>query len=172
VFESGKGISFADDVLKSASKTASFLGLCGNPVEATTGAWDLILEKANNNCQFRLLYMKPSSSILKIRSAEEDGETTSARLSLQSEATMHSISKLRKSAKDPSMIQLRHYNRIPTVSIVHVDDHIYVGPYLFGARGIDGSWFEILQEKQPVIFSEYLDTFDRLWHDSKTEVVF
>lgn len=172
VYEAGKGISFVEDLLKSVSRNVSMLGLCGNPVEAATGAWDVIREKANNNCQIRLLYMKPSSRILKLRSAEENGEITSERLSLQSEATLQSISKLRKSIKDPSMIQLRHYNRIPTACICQFDDSIYVGPYLFGARGIDGSWFEILKEKQPVIFNEYLDTFNRLWNDVKTEVVF
>lgn len=172
VYESGKGISFVDDLLKSASRNVSMIGLCGNPVEAAAGAWNVIREKANDNCFFRLLYMNPSSPILKMRSAEEDGENDSERLSLQSAATLQSISKIRKSLKDPSMIQLRHYNRIPTACICQFDDRIYVGPYLFGARGIDGSWFEILQEKQPFVFNEYLDTFDRLWNDVKTEVVF
>ena len=172
IFESGKGISFVDDILKPAKKSVSFLGLCGNPVEAASGAWELMRDKANDDCQFRLLYMHPSSKILKLKSSEEDGENTSERLSLQSEATMQSINKLRKSVKNPSMIQLRHYNRIPTVSIVHIDDHIYAGPYLFGARGVDSTWFEIFQEKQPIVFNEYISTFDRLWNDNKTEIVF
>lgn len=172
IYESGKGISLVDDLLKSVNKTAFMLGLCGNPVEATAGAWDVIQEKANNNNLFRFLYMKPSSTILKMRSAEEDGENASERLSLQSAATLQSLRKLRNSIKDPSMVQLRHYNRIPTASIMQFDDRIYVGPYLFGARGIDGSWFEVLQERQPVIFNEYVDTFERLWNDTETEVVY
>jgi hypothetical protein len=172
VLESGKGMSFVDDMLKPASRIVSFLGLCGNPVEATAGAWDMIHEKADMNCQFRLLYMKPTSKILKLRSGEEDGEIASERLSLQAEATLQSISKLRRLVRNPSMIQLRHYNRIPTISIIHVDNHIYTGPYLFGARGVDSTWFEILQEKQPIVFNEYLNTFERLWKDTKTEIVF
>jgi hypothetical protein len=172
VYASDKGISLIHDLLKPANTIVFMLGLCGNPVEATAGAWDLIRSKANSGCQFLFLYMKPTSPLLKAHSEAEDGDASSERLSLQSTATVQSLRRLRSSIVDPSKIQLRHYDRIPTACVMQFDEKIYVGPYLFGARGIDGSWFEIAKIQHPVVFEEYRQTFYRLWADERSEVVF
>ncbi len=163
----GSGTIGIASLLEAATGEVCFLGLSGNPLETTAGAWDAIVDRATAGCRFRFLYAHPRSEYLRQRATEEDGQR-SARLALQVISTLRSLDRVSRAVPDTSAIEVRLYRRPPRFALILVDDLVLVGPYLFGARGLETPWFVTRHGAAPRVYEAFLASFEWLWRDPTT----
>jgi hypothetical protein len=64
-------------------------------------------------------------------------------------------------------MQVRAYDRHPSVSVVRGDSRMFVTPYLRFFIGSNSPTFEIASESAPKMFSRYARHFDDMWKLSK-----
>ena len=72
----------------------------------------------------------------------------------------------RLSHESKKMIQVAEYRAFPYMSMIVIDDMMFVGSYLFGERCPNVPMFRIIK-KHEGLFDIYNGHFERLWDSAK-----
>lgn len=115
----------------------------------------LIDEMLNKKVQIRIITMDPYCDVLSMRDIAEgkaDGATRQSILQLQE---FFNQSQKRKS------VQIKYHRQLPLDFYFRVDDHVFVGPYIFGKDSQQMITYEF--ERGGDGFDYYTDYFEKLW---------
>ena len=115
----------------------------------------LIDEMLNKGVQIRIITMDPYCDVLSMRDRAEgkaDGATRQSILQLQE---FFNQTQKRKS------VQIKYHRQLPLDFYFRVDDHVFVGPYIFGKDSQQMITYEF--EKGGEGFEYYTDYFEKLW---------
>lgn len=115
----------------------------------------LIDTMLNRGIQIRIITMDPNCSLLNLRDRAE-GKAEGA--------TKESILQLRaffKQTNRRKKVEIKYHQQLPLDFYFRVDDHIFVGPYIYGKESQQMITYEF--EKGGEGFEYYSDYFDKLW---------
>lgn len=122
---------------------------------------NVIREKVKRGLKIRFITHHPDSENVKQREIDEKeapGQIRQTILHLQKW-----IEDLQKIAPKPDNIQVKYYNSLPEDFYFRVDDHVFIGPYLYGISSQQTISYEFKAPAQGAKY--YMDYFDRLWND-------
>ncbi|MDY0361433.1 MAG: hypothetical protein RBR08_08270 [Desulforegulaceae bacterium] len=123
----------------------------------------IVREKVKRGLKIRFVTLHPDSEYIKQRENDEKevpGQIRNTILNLQ-----EWIDDLRTIAPNPDNIQVKYYNSLPEDFYFRVDDHIFIGPYLYGISSQQTISYEFQAPAKGA--SYYKEYFERLWNDSK-----
>lgn len=153
-------------MLEKAEKNIDVLGLGLNQFREEHS--EILKHKALEGITVRLLVVKPNSKISSIRSYQENdlrGETIEISLD-KLEKYVKEINEIISKSKKGKKIQLKYYDVIPSTMIFRIDNIMFIGPYLHQVPSRNTITFKA--EKNTKIFKQYIEHFDKLWHDKYT----
>ena len=113
---------------------------------------DSMLERG---VQIRIITIDPYCDVLKMRDKAEgkaEGSTKESILHLQ---------EFFKKTNRRKKVQIKYHQQLPLDFYFRVDDHIFVGPYIFGKESQQMITYEF--EKGGKGFDYYVDYFESLW---------
>lgn len=122
----------------------------------------IVREKIQKGLKIRIIVPLPDSEFVRQREKDEkeiEGQIRQTIINLKSW-----VDDLKKTAHDPSDVQIKYYNRLPEDFYFRVDDHIFIGPYLYGISSQQTISYEF--SGHSVGFDYYRDYFERLWNDT------
>ena len=120
-----------------------------------------IREKVKRGLKIRFITHHPDSENVKQREIDEreaPGQIRQTLLHLQKW-----IEDLQKIAPKPENIQVKYYDSLPEDFYFRVDDHVFIGPYLYGISSQQTISYEFKSPAQGAMY--YIDYFERLWAD-------
>lgn len=115
----------------------------------------LIDDMLNRGVKIRIITMDPNCSLLNLRDRAE-GKAEGA--------TKESILQLRQFFKQTNKrrnVEIKYHQQLPLDFYFRVDDHIFVGPYIYGKESQQMITYEY--DKGGEGFDYYSDYFDKLW---------
>ena len=115
----------------------------------------LIDDMLNRGVQIRIITIDPNCDILKMRDRAE-GKAEGA--------TKESILQLREFFKQTNKrekVVIKYHQQLPLDFYFRVDDHVFVGPYIYGKESQQMITYEY--EKGGEGFDYYSDYFEKLW---------
>lgn len=121
----------------------------------------IVRDKVKRGLEIRFLTLHPDSEYVKQREKDEKevpGQIRNTILNLQ-----EWIDDLKTIAPDPDNIQVKYYDSLPEDFYFRVDDHIFIGPYLYGISSQQTISYEFKAPAKGV--SYYNGYFKRLWND-------
>lgn len=121
-----------------------------------------VRDKVARGLKIRFITLDPDSEYVKQREIDEkeaSGQIKQTILNLQKW-----IEELQKIAPKPDNIQVKYYNSLPEDFYFRVDDHIFIGPYLYGISSQQTISYEFKSPAKGALY--YRDYFERLWNDS------
>jgi hypothetical protein len=121
----------------------------------------IVKEKVKHGLQIRIIALDPDSQYVKQR--ERDEKEVEGQIKQTIEHLTQWINELKEISPDPANIQIRYYNRLPEDFYFRVDDHIFIGPYLYGKSSQQTISYEFTGTSQG--FTYYKDYFEKLWTD-------
>ena len=123
----------------------------------------IVQDAASNGCEIRVLLLDPGYAA----AAEIDADEGSPAGTLVSRirAALARFTQMRKASG--GRVQVRTYDRHPSVSVVRGDDRMFVTPYLRFFVGSNSPTFEIASDAAPRMFSRYALHFDGVWKLAK-----
>lgn len=152
-----------DRFLEKSSKQLDFISMgLKNFRDATT---DVVIKKIKSGVRIRIITSNPDSMFLKQKAIEEGGVP---------ESVSQSIVDLIEWAKDinsktfEGAIQIKVYDALPMFSYQRIDDHVFVGPNLYGLSSQKCISYEYHKGKGTEYFTNY---FEKLWNDTSIKKV-
>lgn len=121
----------------------------------------IVREKVKRGLKIRFVTLCPDSKYVKQREIDEreaSGQIRHTILNLQKW-----IEDLQKIAPKPENVQVKYYNSLPEDFYFRVDDHVFIGPYLYGISSQQTISYEFKGAAKGA--SYYKDYFERLWND-------
>ena len=153
-------------LLEKTEKQIDVLGFGLNQFREDNG--DIVKNKAIKGINIRLLVIDPKSSILKIRSYQENdmgGETIEIPLKKLKEY-VNEVNKTIEELGRGEKIKIKCYNALPSTMIFRIDDTMFIGPYLHKRLSRTTITYKI--EGGTEIFKQYENHFGDLWNDPCT----
>lgn len=125
------------------------------------GSWrqaneKIIDEAIERKVKIRIITMHPDNPYLKIRDSAEGKPEGSTRTSIMQ---LHEF--FQKSSKRRK-VEIKYHMGLPLDFYFRIDDHIFVGPYLFGKESQQMITYEFGKDGEG--FDYYKDYFDNLWN--------
>ncbi|HEV2890303.1 MAG TPA: hypothetical protein VGX28_07975 [Frankiaceae bacterium] len=123
----------------------------------------LVTEKVRAGLRVRILCPHPDSAYVTAREASEGevpGQIKKTIVDLEDW-----VARLRAEAREPHQVQLRYYDALPLDFFFHVDDTVFVGPYLHGRGSQQTISMEF--ERPGAGFDYWCEYFDGLWSDEE-----
>ena len=111
--------------------------------------------------KIRFVTLHPDSEYVKQREKDEKeapGQIRHTILNLQ-----EWIEDLQKIAPKPENIQVKYYDSLPEDFYFRVDDHVFIGPYLYGISSQQTISYEFKSPAKGALY--YRNYFERLWND-------
>ena len=105
--------------------------------------------------QIRIITMDPNCEVLKLRDRAE-GKSEGA----TKESIVHLQEFFQKTNKRKK-VQIKYHQQLPLDFFFRVDDHIFVGPYIYGKESQQMITYEF--EKGGRGYDYYMDYFESLW---------
>ena len=121
----------------------------------------IVREKVKRGLEIRFVTLHPDSEYVKQREIDEKeapGQIRHTILNLQKW-----IEDLQKIAPKAENIQVKYYNSLPEDFYFRVDDHVFIGPYLYGKSSQQTISYEFKAPAHGAIY--YKDYFEWLWND-------
>ncbi len=121
----------------------------------------IVREKVKRGLKIRFITLHPDSEYVKQRERDEKevpGQIKNTILNLQ-----EWINDLKVIAPDPDNIQVKYYDSLPEDFYFRVDDHVFIGPYLYGISSQQTISYEFKTPAKGA--SYYQDYFERIWID-------
>jgi hypothetical protein len=154
------GVGLRYTAISGTSLRLSMRSLSDTTVPVQYNKSSLIEEKVKQNLKIRILTMHPDSIYLKEREKNEkevEGQIRNTIVQL-----VEWVTNLKKMSPDPKNIQIKFYDALPLDSYLREDDHLFIGPYLYGKESQQTISFEFRKAQG---FAYYTDYFDKLWND-------
>ena len=123
---------------------------------------NIVREKVERGLKIRLVTLHPDSEYVKQREKDEKEVPGQIRLTILN--LQKWIENLQKIAPKPENIQVKYYNSLPEDFYFRVDDHIFIGPYLYGISSQQTISYEFKSPAKGALY--YRNYFERLWNDS------
>jgi len=123
----------------------------------------IVRSKVERGLKIRIIAPDPDSEYVRQREKEEkeiEGQIRQTIINLS-----QWVEGLKKLSADHSNIQMRYYNSLPEDFYFRVDNHIFIGPYLYGISSQQTISYEFMGSSHG--FTYYKDYFERLWNDSE-----
>ncbi|NWH06767.1 hypothetical protein [Desulfobacter latus] len=120
----------------------------------------IVREKVKRGLKIRFVTLHPDSEYVKQREIDEkeaSGQIRHTILNLQ-----NWIDDLKTIAPKPENIQIKYYNSLPEDFYFRVDDHVFIGPYLWGISSQQTISYEFKGSTRGTDY--YKDYFERLWN--------
>jgi len=121
----------------------------------------IVREKVERGLKIRFVTLHPDSEYVKQREKDEKEVPGQIRLTITN--LQEWIESLQKIAPKPENIQVKYYNSLPEDFYFRVDDHIFIGPYLYGISSQQTISYEFKSPSKGALY--YRDYFERLWND-------
>jgi hypothetical protein len=121
----------------------------------------IVREKVKRGLKIRFVTLHPDSEYVKQREKDENeapGQIRHTILNLQ-----EWIEGLQKIAPKPENIQVKYYDSLPEDFYFRVDDHVFIGPYLYGISSQQTISYEFKSPAKGALY--YRDYFERLWNN-------
>lgn len=122
-----------------------------------------IKEKVQKGLKIRILTMNPYSEFVTQR--EKDEKEVSGQIKKTIIELKKWIDELKEISHNPEEIAIRFYNKLPQDFYFRADDHIYIGPYLYGISSQQTISYEFKGNSRGFIYHK--DYFEKLWNDSE-----
>lgn len=122
-------------------------------------ATSLITKKLQQGVKIRILTVNPQSKFLLQKSREEG--TVPESISQSINELILWVNNLNKSSQNKIIIKI--YDALPLFSYQRIDDHIYIGPNLYGLSSQKSISYEYHKGRGKEYFVDY---FERLWNDN------
>ena len=122
----------------------------------------IVRAKVKHGLQIRIIAPDPDSEYVKQR--ERDEKEVKDQIKQTIEHLAQWIDELKKISPDPANIKIRYYKGLPEDFYFRVDDHIFIGPYLYGISSQQTISYEFTGTSHG--FTYYKDYFEKLWTDS------
>ena len=119
---------------------------------------NLIDSMLNRKVRIRIITMNPHSEILAKRDYMEGKAQGSTK-----ESILH-LQEFFGKTNNRKKVEIKYHEQLPLDFYFRIDDHIFVGPYLFGKESQQMITYEF--EKGGSGFSYYSDYFESLWNGS------
>ncbi len=123
----------------------------------------LVRAKVRRGLKIRIIAPDPDSEHVRERERDEKEVEGQIRQTIVNLAEW--LEELREISPDSSNIQIRYYNRLPEDFYFRVDEHIFIGPYLYGISSQQTISYEFRGSSHG--FTYYKDYFETLWNDSE-----
>ena len=120
-----------------------------------------ILKKLKQGVKIRILTVDPDSEFLRIKSIEEGSVPESISKTIKDLISWASDLN-KKNDKSDNGIVVKTYNSLPLFSYQRIDEHVFVGPNLYGKSSQKSISYEYYNGKGADYFINY---FDVLWND-------
>jgi len=123
----------------------------------------VVRAKVERGLKIRIIAPYPDSEVVKQREKDEkeiEGQIKQTIINLA-----QWIEELKRISSDRSNIQIRYYNRLPEDFYFLVDEHIFIGPYLYGISSQQTISYEFKGTSHG--FTYYKDYFEKLWNDTE-----
>lgn len=121
----------------------------------------IVREKVERGLKIRFVTLHPDSEYVNQREKDEKEIPGQIRLTILN--LQEWIESLQKIAPKPDNIQVKYYNSLPEDFYFRVDDHIFIGPYLYGISSQQTISYEFKSPAKGALY--YRDYFERLWND-------
>ncbi|CAN2039677.1 SMODS-associated and fused to various effectors domain-containing protein [Candidatus Magnetomoraceae bacterium gMMP-15] len=123
----------------------------------------IVRAKVERGLKIRIIAPDPDSEYVKQRERDEkeiEGQIKQTIINLETW-----LEELRQISPDPANIRIKYYSRLPEDFYFRVDEHIFVGPYLYGISSQQTISYEFKGRSHG--FTYYKDYFEKLWNDNE-----
>ena len=120
----------------------------------------LIETKVKKGLEIKILTMNPESDFLKQR--EKDEKKAEGSIKYEILQLQKWIEELKNISPNPEKIELKFYNAATLDFYFRIDNHLFIGPYLYGK---DSQQTFSLEFDDKAGFKYYSDYFADLWND-------
>lgn len=127
------------------------------------GKGRIVRAKVERGLKIRIIAPEPDSEYVKQRERDEKEIEGQIRQTIANLAQW--IEELRQISPDSSNIQIRYYNRLPEDFYFRADEHIFIGPYLYGISSQQTISYEFRGTSHG--FTYYKNYFEKLWDDAE-----
>jgi hypothetical protein len=121
----------------------------------------IVKEKVKRGLRIRIITLKPSSGFIAQR--ERDEKEVPGQIKKTVMDLIKWVDELKKESPNPENITIRFYDKLPEDFYFRVDDHIYIGPYLYGIASQQTISYEF--KGNSTGYEYYKDYFEKLWND-------
>lgn len=128
----------------------------------------VIEEKVKKGLKIKILTMNPDSIYLKQRETEEGEEIGSIKKTILD--LMEWVKELKKLSPYPDNINLKFYDGLPLDFYFQVDDHLFIGPYLYGKDSQQTISFEFKKCGDAEGYNYYHKYFEEIWTKRDSEI--
>lgn len=119
----------------------------------------LIEDKVRSGLKIRILTINPKSKFISQREKDEGQITGQISNTITQLSTW--VANLKNLAPDPSNVQIKYYDTLPLDFYFRVDDHLFVGPYMYGRSSQQTFSYEF--EYGGLGFQYWTTYFEELW---------
>ncbi len=127
----------------------------------------VIEERVKSGLSIRILTIDPNSTVVSLREIDEQQSDGSIKKTICDLASW--VSQIRAHQASGSQVEIRFYNALPQDFYYRVDDHLFVGPYLFGKTSQQTISYEF--RSGSLGFDYWTEYFDSLWSNRNFSVI-
>jgi len=160
------------NLLGHAKRTVKLLGICISMPTRVPNFSQVVQNKVEDGVTFKFLYLRrrPTDDIIDFYRQRADDEHYPAQLTDLKEDATRNIEALKEvrnrlSKNTKSSLKVREYQALPYLSMIVIDDEMFVGSYLFGETCPITPMYKIIR-RDGGIFDTYNGHFERLWEAS------
>jgi len=121
----------------------------------------IVRKKVKHGLRIRFITPHPDSRYVRQREIDEKETPGQIRHTILNLRVW--IEDLRKIAPKSENIQIKYYNSLPEDFYFRVDNHIFIGPYLYGISSQQTISYEFRAPSRGAAY--YRNYFERLWND-------
>lgn len=122
---------------------------------------NIVKEKIKRGLKIRIITLDPSSEFVTQREKDEKEVPGQIRKTIQD--LIKWIDDLKKESPDPENVSIKFYNSLPQDFYFRIDNHIFLGPYLYGKTSQQTISYEFKGDSAG--YKYYKEYFDNLWDD-------
>lgn len=122
---------------------------------------NIVKEKVKRGMKIRIITLDPSSEFVTQR--EKDEKEVSGQIKKTIQDLIKWVDDIKKESPDPENVSIKFYNSLPQNFYFRIDDHIFLGPYLYGKTSQQTISYEF--KGNSIGYEYYKDYFDKLWND-------
>jgi hypothetical protein len=149
-------------IIRGASNCLWLYGMAEYGYAADPETHGIILDAVSAGCSVRVLLLDPEYAAT--RDIDVDEGNPAGVLAARIGAALDLFAKMQDDVPD---MQIRVYDRHPSVSVVRGDSRMMVTPYLRFFTGSSSPTFELTSEKGAAMFARYAAHFEDAWNGAR-----
>lgn len=158
--------------LKRVKREVKALGVCISMPLAVPKFQEIVKEKTDDGVSFQFAYLQRETAegeidLYRQRSNDENYPAIIGDLKESTTRNIQMLEALRSNLDETSRskLEIREYRAFPYISMIIIDDDMFVGSYLFGVNCPVIPMYKVVK-KQDGIYDTYYNHFTKLWESA------